>query len=132
MQLTYMVAPSGKEVRIIKNVSAKWKKVGTLFNFDPTGYTVDLIDSRHPSDPEAGCTDMMKVWLGGRGRQPATWATLVEVLKNAEFNTLADEVEQLVGKSGRKRQEDGERVSVEDNGPHSTTGVCMCVCLLWG
>ena len=125
MQLTYMVAPSGKEVRIIENISAKWKKVGILFNFDPTGCTIDLIDARHPSDPEACCTDMMKMWLEGRGRKPASWATLVEVLKNAKFNNLADE---LVGKSGRKWQEDGGTVSVEDDKRYSITGVC-CVCI---
>ena len=103
MQLTYMVTPSGKKVRIIENIAAKWKEVGILFNFDPTGYTIDLIDVHnigHPSKPIACCTDMMKVWLGGRGRQPATWATLLEVLKNAEFNVLANEVEQLVSTHG--------------------------------
>ena len=106
MQLTYMVAPSGKEVRIIENIAAKWKEVGILFNFDRTGYTIDRIDVHHkghPSKPMACCTDMMKVWLRGRGRQPASWATLVKVLKNAEFYVLADEVEQLVSTHGGRR-----------------------------
>ena len=100
LQLTYMVAPSGKEVRIIKNIAAKWKEVGALFNFDPTGYTIDLIDTHNQSKPMACCTDTMKVWLGGRGRKPISWATLVEVLRNAEFNVLADEVDQLVSTHG--------------------------------
>ena len=103
LQLTYMVAPSGKEVRIIENIAAKWKELGIHFNFDPSGYTIDLIDVNnigHPSKPMACCTNMMKLWLGGRGRKPASWATLVKVLKNAEFNVLADEVEQLVSTYG--------------------------------
>ena len=39
---------------------------------------------------------MMKEWLGGKGRQPVNWATLVAVLRNAGFSELADRVEQLV------------------------------------
>ena len=39
---------------------------------------------------------MMKEWLRGRGRQPANWATLVAVLRNAGFSELAGQVEQLV------------------------------------
>ena len=39
---------------------------------------------------------MMKEWLRGSGRQPANWATLVAVLRNAGFSELAGQVEQLV------------------------------------
>ena len=31
-----------------------------------------------------------------RGRQPANWATLVRVLRDAEFSVLAGDVEQVV------------------------------------
>ena len=39
---------------------------------------------------------MMKTWLNGKGKQPATWANLVKILRNAEFSVLADDVEKLV------------------------------------
>ena len=114
-QLTYMVTPSGKEVRIIENIAAMWKTVGILFNFDRTGYTIDLIDVHHdiehyighPSKPIACCTNMMKLWLRGRGRKPISWATLVEVLRNTRFNTLANEVEIAI-KGGGEGKKDGE------------------------
>ena len=83
-------------MRIIKSIAAKWKVVGIHLNFDPTGTTIDLIGARHPSDPEVCCTEMMQKWLGGRGRQPANWATLVRVLRDAEFSVLAGDVEQVV------------------------------------
>ena len=89
-------------MEIIKHIAAKWRKVGIHFNFDPTGYTIDLIEERRRADPEACCTDMMMEWLGGRGRQPATWATLVEILRNVEFTVLANDVEQLVPSLGRE------------------------------
>ena len=128
LQLTHMVTPSGKEVKIIQNIVAKWEAVGIHFNFDPTGYTIDLIDARHSSKPMACCTDMMKMWLGGRGRKPTSWPTLVKVLRNAEFYVLADEVEQLVPMSiesgGEEEEEGGETVTVEENTLHPTNGVC--------
>ena len=89
-------------MEIIKHIAAKWRKVGIHFNFDPTGYTIDLIEERRRADPEACCTDMMMEWLGGRGRQPATWATLVKILRNVEFTVLANDVEQLVPSLGRE------------------------------
>ena len=39
---------------------------------------------------------MMREWLEGRGRQPATWATLIDLLKDAEMNDLAQQVENIV------------------------------------
>ena len=121
-----MVAPSGKEVKIIQNIAAKWKAVGIHFNFDPNGNTINLIDARHPLNPEACCTDIVTLWLEGKGRNPATWATLVKVLRNTEFNVLADEVEQLVSMA----IESGETVSME---PHPTTGECVpqCICMFY-
>ena len=83
-------------MRIIESIASKWKVVGIHLDFDPTGNTIDLIGARHPSDPEVCCTEMMRKWLGGRGRQPANWATLVRVLRDAEFSVLAGDVEQVV------------------------------------
>ena len=77
-------------------------------NFDPTGYTIDTIAASNPLKPVACCTDMMKEWLGGRGRQPATWATLVKILRNAEFIVLADDVEHLVPSLVVDGEEEGE------------------------
>ena len=71
-------------------------------NFDPTGYTINTIAASNPLKPVACCTDMMMEWLGGRGRQPATWATLVKILRNVEFTVLANDVEQLVPSLGRE------------------------------
>ena len=91
-----MVTPSGKEVEIIRSISDKWMTVGVHFNFDSYGHMISLIDVHHPSDPEACCAEMLGKWVGGKGRQPASWVTLVEVLRNAKFITLADEVKRLV------------------------------------
>ena len=107
-QLTKMMTPSGKTIEIIKYIAADWHdRVGIHLNFDPTGRTLALIRARHPSDPEACCTDMMKEWLEGRGRRPVNWATLVRVLKDGEFSVLAEDVEQLVVTGGGSEREGG-------------------------
>ena len=35
----------------LPHLVAKWRKVGIHFNFDPTGYTIDLIEEHRGSDP---------------------------------------------------------------------------------
>ena len=80
LQLTHLVTPSGKTMEIIKSIAAQWRTVGIHMDFDPTGHTIDLIGADHPLNHVACCTEMMQEWLGGRGRQPANWATLVRVL----------------------------------------------------
>ena len=96
-------------MRIIESIAAKWKVVGIHLDFDPTGSTIDLIGADHPLNHVACCTEMMQKWLGGRGRQPANWATLVRVLRDAsaEFSVLAGELEQVVPTLVEGRREGG-------------------------
>ena len=54
-------------------------------NFDHDGHTLDIIEVCHPQDPEECWTDLMKLWLGGRGKRLANWATLAAVLRNSGF-----------------------------------------------
>ena len=119
-QLTKMISPSGKTIQIINHIAADWhNRVGIHLNFDPTGRTLALIRAHNPSDPKACCIDMMKEWLEGKGRQPANWATLLRVLKDAEFCVLAEEVEQLLvtgGLVGRRRRGRGAEGEGERRG----------------
>ena len=67
---------------------------------------------------------MMKEWLRGRGRQPANWATLVAVLRNAGFSELAGQVGQLVptltdGGRGGDRIESTAPSSLTEHQSHS-------------
>ena len=48
---------------------------------------------KHSNDAERINTEILKEWLTGRGKQPVTWATLVEVLHDIELSTLAGEIE---------------------------------------
>ena len=43
---------------------------------------VKSIKSKHQSDPSQINAEILEEWLAGKGKQPATWATLVEVLNS--------------------------------------------------
>ena len=81
---------------IIKTIAKDWKDFGYLLNFDETGRTIDCIAKENQLRPIDCCTHMMREWLEGRGRQPATWATLIDLLKDAEINDLAQQLERMV------------------------------------
>ena len=46
-------------------------------------------------DAEQINMEIIQEWLAGRGKQPVTWATLVEVLRDIELSTLAVEIETI-------------------------------------
>ena len=43
---------------------------------------VKSIKSKHQSNPSQFNAEILEEWLAGKGKQPATWATLVEVLNS--------------------------------------------------
>ena len=36
---------------------------------------------------------ILEKWIGGKGRQPVTWDTLVKSLRDIDLTVLADEIE---------------------------------------
>ena len=48
---------------------------------------------KHHHDAEQINTEIFHEWLTGRGKQPVTWATLVEVLHDIELSSLARDIE---------------------------------------
>ena len=48
---------------------------------------------KHLNDAEQINTEILQEWLTGKGKQPVTWATLVEVLRDIELTALAREIE---------------------------------------
>ena len=37
--------------------------------------------------------EILQQWISGRGRQPVSWETLTEVLRDVELGELASEIE---------------------------------------
>ena len=48
---------------------------------------------KHLKNAERINTEILQEWLTGRGKQPVTWATLVDVLRDTELSALARDIE---------------------------------------
>ena len=84
----------GGKIEIIKTVSPRWKDVGDLLDFDPTGTKLEEIQANKGGEGVgACCRAMFQFWLEGNGVKPVSWATLLTVLRDSNFPTLADQVE---------------------------------------
>ena len=44
------------------------------------------------NDPERINEEILRQWLSGKGKQPVTWATLIEVLHDIGLSTLAKDI----------------------------------------
>ena len=93
-QLMVLDTSSGERVDIIEAITAEWKIFGDYLEFDETA--INHISQEHKSHPMDCCTEMMREWLKGRGRQPATWATLIDLLKVVEMNKIAQQLEGML------------------------------------
>ena len=87
---------SGERIGIHKMIGAKYKTFGIILLNDSDGRTVDTISTNEEGDTEDINIEILKRWVQGAGRQPATWRTLVQVLKQSSLTTLAKEIEDKI------------------------------------
>ena len=80
-------------VNIPVEIATKYVEFGTFLLDDRNGSRVKIMARKHHYDAERINTEILQEWLTGRGKQPVTWATLVEVLYDIELSTLAGEIE---------------------------------------
>jgi len=73
-------------------IATKYVQFGTFLLDDRDGSKVKNIAHKHHYDPERINTEILQEWLTGRGKQPVTWATLVDVLRDSELFTLAGDI----------------------------------------
>ena len=92
--LSNLKTKSGGKINIIQQVAPHWADFALNLDFDPIGTIMQTIDQRNRSDPEPCCREMMQMWLAGRGRQPATWELLAEILRDCNLIVLAQQVEE--------------------------------------
>ena len=88
-----------KKINIPQEIGTHYKTFGSILLEDDTGARVDNIVHQHRERAEHINTEILQEWLVGRGKQPVTWATLVEVLHDIELSTLARDISttKLVG-----------------------------------
>ena len=60
---------------------------------DVTGDKIHNLERRYREDAERINTEILHEWVAWRGKQPVTWETLAEVLRDVELHTLASDIE---------------------------------------
>ena len=90
-----MVRFRGRErrINIPQEVSTKYSQFGILLLGDSNGARVRTIEHKHQRDAEQINMEILQEWVSGRGRQPVSWETLTEVLRDVELGELASEIE---------------------------------------
>ena len=85
---------SGEEkIKIMESVCPQWKTIGTLMDFDDLGSKISLIEEE-TSNLEDRLIRVLRLWLNGEGRtyKPASWRTLILLLKDCGYSALAEKL----------------------------------------
>lgn len=81
----------GKKIKVIETAALKWKQLALALNIRHT--KVRITERSSMINPEEACSYMLEHWMDSSTREPVNWKTLIEALKEAEFITLAKDVE---------------------------------------
>ena len=93
-QLMMLTTPSGDKIDIKTSLAADWKDFGIHLNFDDDGGTVSLIEAQYGRDGPVACySEVMRRWVCGGGVQPASWMTLLRLLRECRYHNLASKIE---------------------------------------
>ena len=74
-------------------IATKYVQFGAFILDDRNGSRVKIMAHKHLNDAEQINTEILQEWLAGKGKQPVSWTTLVEVLRDIELTALAREIE---------------------------------------
>ena len=85
---------SGKVVKVIKSVAARWEDIAVRLHFDHNIIKHIKRDNHHQTIPS--CRTMFGEWLDSKNRKPVNWKTLITALKEAEFSELASDLQEVL------------------------------------
>ena len=88
-------------INIVDVIANDYENFGIQLLMDKDGSTVKNIETTHLQNPVAITTGILRKWLQGRGREPITWSTLIECLKEAKLNTAAGYIADALSQQGR-------------------------------
>ena len=95
--LVSLISFPGKsyKINLPQQISTKYYMFGVLLLNDGTGAEVDTITAKYPGDAERINLEILKRWIGGKGK-PLTWDILIGVLKDIGLGNLASEIKDKV------------------------------------
>ena len=81
-----------RRINIPLEISTKCYQFGVLLLKDETGARIGAIVHKHTKNSEQINQETLEQWISGKGEEPVTWATLVEVLQDVELTELASDI----------------------------------------
>ena len=111
-----------RRINISQEIGTKYITFGTLLLEERTGERVSALAHKHMSDSEQTSLEILREWFAGRGKQPVTWKTLIEVLDDIELCTLAREIAAVKLSEGDKDRPTEE--VTEDSNRQTISEVC--------
>lgn len=80
-----------EDLKILERIGADYKSFGIQLLADDTGAIVSAIEKKCQHDPTDIKQTIVGDWIKGKGI-PATWDSLVEVLRGMDKNVLAKDI----------------------------------------
>ena len=108
-------------------IAAHWMDIGYSLDFDDDGNQVDTIDNECNGNPKKCCTLMLRTWIQkGKGKQPKTWQTLLDILISLDHKTAHDKVkERLQYEQSQQQQNTQELIKVSQPVEETATDAAM-------
>ena len=82
-----------KTFNLAIEVAAGYSNLGAFLLNDETGALVQSLENENNKNAEKINMAIFREWLQGKGAQPVSWSTLIDVLRTIGLCTLADDIE---------------------------------------
>ena len=76
-------------INIPQRIGIKYHEFGVML-LDVDYSYIEVLERQYMRDAVQINSRILQDWLNGRGKQPKTWDTLIEVLESIELSILAD------------------------------------------
>ena len=80
-------------LNMIQSVGTRYPTLGIFLLEDDNAVLVEALTLEHQRNAEEITRAIFQRWIGGTGRKPTTWRTLVGVLRQSQLATQADAIE---------------------------------------
>ena len=92
-QLQAFPGPDKKKIRVHEQIGTKYTDLAVFLLGDDTRVKVETFAMKHSQDPDRINLEILSNWLQGLGKQPVTWRTLVQVLRDLDLKSVANDIE---------------------------------------
>ena len=90
---------SGSAINVVQQIGTHHSTLGPLLLNDDMGAVTATIVSQHHQNADAINQEILTRWLHGQGKQPVTWSTVIDVLRDAGLSELTKIIQEGLNSS---------------------------------